>query len=319
MIDTAFWMAVLVGAILLMDFSSDKAVKHSIFFASASGISPLMIGLILVSLGTDLPEIINSIISSSMGHANINVGDSIGSVLTQLTLVLGLLPFIGKKFKVRRKEVIVMGACLLLSLMLAYSILEKGYVSRINALFLVGSWPTYMAITHFIMRSRAETEVELDHPGDSRLHYVSVAILGLIGVGVAAYAVVQSIIMLSESFKVPEYLLSFFLASIGTSLPELVVDLAAISKGQFEVAIGDLIGSCIIDASVSIGIGLLLFPQAVSGGLASITTLFTIFASIMVILLLALREKVDRKAGVLFLGLYLSSYVMLEVLLLFGP
>lgn len=82
----------LIIGLALLAISSEKAVAHSIGVATALKLSPLMIGLVVVSLGTDFPEIVNSIISSAMGHVDINVGDSFGSVLTQMTLVLGLLP-----------------------------------------------------------------------------------------------------------------------------------------------------------------------------------------------------------------------------------
>ena len=139
-------VVILVAGILLMTLSSDKAVEHSVILASALGISPLMIDFTLVSMGTDLPEIVNSIVSCALGHGDINAGDSIGSVLTQLTLIFGILTFFGASFKVKRKEILVTGACLILALMLVVSIVEKGYISRINA-FLVGSWPIYMLIT----------------------------------------------------------------------------------------------------------------------------------------------------------------------------
>ena len=79
-------MIVLVAGMLLMTISSDKAVEHSIIIASALGVSPFMIGFTLVSIGTDLPEIVNSIVSCALGHGKIDIRDSIGSVLTQLTL-----------------------------------------------------------------------------------------------------------------------------------------------------------------------------------------------------------------------------------------
>ncbi|NIR86816.1 hypothetical protein GWO13_04270 [Candidatus Bathyarchaeota archaeon] len=102
---------VLIIGLTLLAFSSDKAVKHSISIASALGASPLMVGLILVSLGTDLPEVANSIIASTVGHGDINVGDSLGSILAQITLTVGLLPFLAGTFKVKRKEVGIIGAC----------------------------------------------------------------------------------------------------------------------------------------------------------------------------------------------------------------
>ena len=306
-----------VGFILglaLLVYSSNKAIDHSIKIALEWGITPFVTGLILVSIGTDFPEIVNSIVSSSIGHADISLGDSLGSVLTQMTLVIGLLPFLGKKFKVDRKKIAIIGACEVLALILAVSIAEKGYITRINALFLVASWPIFLllirnATTKKSKENKSQTEIHLKR----HFRHLLLAALGFIGVSIGAYVVVQSVIQLSAAFHVSEFLISFFVLAIGTSLPELVVDLTAIRKGQFELAIGDAIGSCIVDASVSIGIGQLFFPQIVSGQTAMITGLYAIFGSIVVILTLALRKKLDKKAGALFILIYLLSYVLLSV------
>ena len=316
MYDVFLAVTVFVLGIVIMAYCSNKAVKHSVHFASAIGISPFLVGLVVVSLGTDFPEIINSVISSSMGHANLNVGDSIGSILTQFTLVLGLLPLIGSSFKVKKREVIVSGTCLLLTLIVVFSTLEKGYVTRLNAFFLIGSWPFYILLTYFLIKGKSKDIVNLSHPGKSHIHYAAIAIAGFIGVAIGSYMVIQAIISLSDIFGIPELILGFFLASIGTSLPELFVDLTAIRSKQYEVAIGDIIGSCIVDATVSIGAGLFLFPQTISAGLASLTTLTTMGASGVVILLLALRSEVDRKTGVFLLALYLSAFILVETLLI---
>ena len=311
--DMMIWIAILVGGILLMAFSSDKAIEHSVILTNALGISPLLIGLVFVSLGTDLPEIVNSIISGALRHGDINAGDSIGSVLTQITLVFGLLPLLGRAFKVKRKEILVIGGCEVLSLMLVFSIVEKGYISRINALFLVGSWPIYVLITRTLTKRDVKRSIDASQMFRNKKYHISIAMLGFIGVAVGAYAMVQSTIMLSAALKIPEYFISFFLLSIGTSLPELAVDLTAIRKKEYEIAVGDIIGSCIVDASLSIGIGQVFFPQAVSGELASTTILYTIFASFTVISILALRERMDKKAGIIFIILYLLSYITLAV------
>ena len=295
--------------IFVLIYSSDKAVEHSINIALARGISPFMIGLLLVSIGTDLPEIANSITSCALGHGDINVGDSLGSAMTQITLVLGLLPLIGRTFKVKRKEIIVVGACQILAFMLAISIAGQGKFTRITALFLVTSWIIFMLLTYSI------TQKEYVTPKSdlNTLHHASIAVLGFIGVAVGAYVLIQSIIVLSRLFKISEYFLSFFIVAIGTSIPEFVVDLTAIRRKQYQLAIGDIIGSSIVDASVSIGIGQLLFPTNVSGELAQITGLYALFASIIVLFTLALREKVDKKAGILFIALYMFSYGILGI------
>jgi len=307
-------IALIVG-IVILTLSSDKAVEYTVKIASGWGVSPLMIGLVLVSIGTDLPEIVNSIVSSLLGHGNINVGDSLGSAFTQISLVLGLIPFLARGFKVKRKDVVVIGACEVLALMFAVSIAEKGYISRINALFLVVSWVILMLITRSLMtrKVKEKEQVETSNGERHRYHFV-VAGLGFTGVAIGAFIVIESVITLSTAFNVSEYIISFFVVAIGTSLPELVVDTMAVRKKQYKLAIGDIIGSCIVDAGLSIGIGPLFFPIEVDGVLASTTGLYAIFASSVIISLLALREKVDRKIGALFIALYLFSYATLNVI-----
>ena len=307
----------LIIGIVLMVYSSEKAVGHSMKIASALRISPLVIGLVLVSIGTDLPEIVNSITSSAMGHGDINIGNSLGSALVQMTLVFGLLPFLAGKFKVKKREVLVIGACEVLALILAVSMAEKGYFTRINALFLMASWLVFILLARSILAKNDKEKELAMASADERhlphfLHWI-IAILGFVGVAIGAYIVVQSVITLSTSFNISEYLISFFVVAIGTSLPELVVTITALRKRQYALSLGNVIGSCLFDASFSIGIGFFFFPQAVSGDLARTTGLYAILGSIVVILMLALRGKVDKKAGALFIFVYLLSYSLMVV------
>lgn len=298
-----------------MAYSSEKAIRHSVAIASALQISPLVIGLVLVSIGTDLPEIVNSITSSAMGHGDINVGDSLGSALAQITLVLGLIPFFAGKLEVKKREVLVVGACEVLALIIAVSMVEKGYFTRINALFLMASWLVFILFARSIMaKNNKEKEIAITITNESNFsnfrHWI-IALLGFVGLAIGAYIVVQSVISLSASFNISEYLISFFVVAIGTSLPELVVTITALRKKQYELSIGNIIGSCLFDASFSIGIGLFFFPQAISGELAATTGLYAIFGSIFAILLLAIRSKVDKKAGAILVFVYLLSYLIM--------
>jgi cation:H+ antiporter len=302
-------VSTLLAGIALLAYSSDKAVNHSVSIASRLRISPFLIGLMIVSLGTDLPEIFNSIFSSAAGHGDINVGDSLGSVLAQMTLMLGLIAIFGRAIKVKRNEIIVVGACELLALIAAVSMVEKGYISRMNAIFLVASWPLLMLIVKNVLKK----DYEVSNVDGGQFLHVVVAILGYAGIAVGAYVVINSVITLSTLLHLDEYLISFFLVAIGTSLPELAVELTAIRKGQYEIAIGDAIGSSIIDAGLSIGVGPLLFPITVSGRLAETTGLYALLASFLVILTLALRERLDKKAGIFFIILYGLSYAVLSV------
>lgn len=299
-------LAFLFGIFLLV-YSSEKAVKHSVLIASAWEISPVMVGLLLVAIGTDMPEISNSIVSSAIGHGSINVGDSIGSAFTQITLILGIIALLSKGFKVNKKEVMVIGSCEVLALIIAVSMIEKGFLSRVNGFFLVSSWFLFILISGMMVKKKHEKVIK----PPKRFRHFLFATLGFAGVALGSYIVVQSILEFSRIFNASEYLISFFIASIGTSLPELVIEFTAIKKKEYELALGDIIGSSLIDASLSIGIGPMFFTNTFPGETAFTLGLYAVLASTIVVSTLTLRGKIDKKSGILFILIYLISYTLL--------
>jgi len=306
----------LIGGLLLIAIFSDLAVKHSATLASMLGISSLVIGITIVSIGTDISEIFNSIISCSMGHGDIDVGDSVGSSFTQITLIFGLLPIICGSFVVKRKEFVIIGSCLILALIVVYSVIEKGYFTRLNAFFMISSLAIYIMIIYNITKSDMLEHVDLmmekiGHKHRSKKYHALIASLAFIGVAFCSFIIIQAVITISSLFNVHEYIISFFLLSIGTSLPELAVDISALKRKQYDIAIGDIIGSCIVDSTLSIAIGQFLFPQKVSAELAIPTILYTIVASLIVIIVVSTRQKMDKKAGILFISIYLMSFVLM--------
>jgi cation:H+ antiporter len=107
---------------------------------------------------------------------------------------------------------------------------------------------------------------------------------------------------------VPEYILSFFGASVGTSLPELTVEFTALRRGHREIAMGDVLGS-LVDASLSVAVGPLLFPTLVTAGLAIRGTMIAALTMLLVGLLLGYRGQHDRVTGVALLMTYLGAYL----------
>ena len=316
--------------IALLAFSSNKAGEHSIILAKALGASPFIIGLILVSVGTDLPEIANSITSSALGHGDINVGDSLGSILTQMTLVIGLVSFFGGTFRSDRREILVIGGTEILALFLSVSIAQKGYISRLDGLFLLSSWLISMLISRYVIQCcsdlhlcRVREKDALEKGGSEKgvselnrdlnrrqLYHLAVAILGFVGVALGAYFVVVSVITISAFFHIPEYFISFSVVGIGTSLPKIMVDVWAARRKHYDLVIGDVIGSSIVNATLSIGIGPIFSPIRMWGGIAVTTGVYTIFASVIMLLMLSLRMKIDKKVGVLSIILYTLPFVI---------
>jgi cation:H+ antiporter len=319
MIDLYLAILVLIGGIILIIFSSKYAVQHSAMLATALGVSPLIIGVTLVSIGTDISEIFNSLISCSLGHGDIDVGDSVGSVLTQITIVFGILPIVAGAFHIHRKDIIILGSCQILALIVIYSIVEKGNITRLNAIFMVFSLVIYIWVIYSFNKESLQHRIEIleiNQPTMKKKIHLLIAAIGFGGVTLSSYAIVRSVVYISEVIQIHEYIISFFVLAIGTSLPELAVDLNALRYGHHSIAIGDIVGSCIVDATLSIGIGQVFWPQKVTAELAVPTVLYTIIASIIVIAVIAARQKIDRKAGAFFILLYFVAYILLFNVLL---
>ena len=125
-----------------------------------------------------------------------------------------------------------------------------------------------------------------------------------LGAGAAVAAFVQ----LAELLGVHEYVLSFFVSSIGTSLPELVVDVTALRAGPKDLALGDVLGSSFVDATLSIGIGPALFPAEVTAELAVLGAGMALVAIVLMALTLSVRETHDWVGGTALILVYVGRY-----------
>jgi cation:H+ antiporter len=155
-----------------------------------------------------------------------------------------------------------------------------------------------------------DESIELEEPKEKLSVILGWIFVGFIGIGISSYVVIESAITISRYFGVSEYLISFFLISLGTSLPELVVEVAAIRKQHFDLAVGDIIGSCIVDSTLAVGLGPIFFPIEVSGDSVFVTGLYALFVSIVVVGVLIWRGVNDKQTGALFILLYLGSYLI---------
>lgn len=120
------------------------------------------------------------------------------------------MPFLGGTFRVRRKEVLVVGACKILSLIIVLSVVEKGYITRVNALLLILSWFFFMLIVrNFIKNTNKKPESKYPTSTRSYFYHFKRSALGFAGIAIGAYFVIQSVIVLSEIFRISEYIVSF--------------------------------------------------------------------------------------------------------------
>lgn len=291
-----------------MLIASRKAVHHASALAAGLSIPPFIIGLTIVSIGTDIPEIANSIVASLANHGDLAVGDSVGSVLTQITLVFGLLPFFAKSIRIDSRRVAMVGAFTLAALAVGAVLVLDGELSRIDAIVLISCGVGFTALSWKL--TPRPSEPILPPAAVRKSVQVILVLFFLLLVGTGAAAAVRAFIEISTAFGVPEYLIAFFGTSLGTSLPELAVDLTALSSGKHDLAIGDIVGSCLVDSTISMGAGPLISPTAVTASLAVEGALIAMLMLTLVVATVSLLRVHNRWTGALCLFLYCMGYVL---------
>lgn len=303
------WVAVTVAGIYVAVIASRHTVDHAVALAVSLRMSPFLIGITIIAIGTDLPEIASSVIAAYGGHGDLIVGNSIGSTATQLTLGLGLLPWLVGPFVAGRVRVRVMGVFTVAALALGALLVADGMLGRVDAAVLVLLWFVGTALVWRVAPGDQQPELPLEVRHRLRHLALTLAFLGLVGTGAAA--AVTGLVRVAEELSAPLYLISFFGASVGTSLPEIVVTGTAMRRGQADLAIGDIFGASLADSTLSVGIGPLLAPTAVTASLAVRGGLTAATVVALVTLLLGLRARHTRVTGTALLLLYAAFYPLM--------
>ena len=296
------WLTGVATGLLVAIWASRHALDAAVKLGAHLGLSSFVIGVTVVAVGTDLPEIANSIIASARGHGDLNVGNSIGSVVTQATVVLGALCFVGRLESTRR-FVVTVGVMTILALLTGALLFSDGRFSRADGALLLAFW---VGGTFIIQRPTPREDIGAVEAGRTR-RLVGQALLFLALVGVGATVAVESFTRVAEDLGAPEYLLSFFVLAAGTSLPELVIDFRALRQGSGDLAMGDLLGSSFVDATLSPGIGPILFPTALSAGVWRGSLIAAVVVTAVTLLLIR-SPSPTRWTGAALIGLYLVLY-----------
>jgi cation:H+ antiporter len=301
---------VLILGLVILFYSSELAVSKMISIAKVFGLSMFTIGFIVSSIGSGLPEIFNNLTSAYLDHGAISIGDSFGSVLGQITLVLGLIPFFctfcrlipSTFFIVGLTEVLLLAVSLLLSL--------DGNITRFEGILLILLWAfSSIILTRFgDKKIVAEESVLLSKSKEKMSKQVGYTVLGFAGVGISSLLVIDSVVTISRVFGLSEYIVSFFILGLGTSLPELFVSVSAIRKKHFELAVGDIIGSCIVNATLAVGLGPVFFPISFDSSALLFTGVYAVVASLIVVSFLSWKGIHDKTSGGIFIIIYLLSW-----------
>ena len=306
--EIALYLVLLLVGLAAALAASELAVSYTRALAAGLGAPPFVIGVVLVAVGTDLPEIANSIASHLQDEGDVNVGDSVGSTLTQYTFVLGLFPLVAGTLAISRRQVGLVTVLTMAGLGMTTLFVLDGYLGRIEGL--VAAWgAATVATAKLLGGGKSDDPPAVRHDRKIVQALVALGALGLVGAG--ATLAVHSLVRLAETLGVPEFLLAFFGASVGTSMPEILVDVTALLRGAPGIALGDALGSSLVDSTLSIGVGPLVAPAEVTVRFAVVGTLYTLAAVAMVGAVLVSRRRHDRPSAGVLLGGYGLSYAIL--------
>lgn len=301
----ALWLSLLLVGILATSVASRRAVRSAVRVADVLKVSPAVVGLTVVAIGTDLPEIANSLVTSATDHGDVNVGDSLGSALTQMTLTLALLCLAagrtGRAIPTNRNFVVAVGTAAVFAAVVVRLLIDDGDLSRVDGLILIALW-----LGGTLLLGQGELRPRQAF-GRDRTRGVGTELAGalgwLAGVGAGAVVVVESFLQIAEILGVPEFIGSFIALSIGTSLPELFVDWTAIRRGAASMAVGDIFGSSFVDATLSVGIGPAVFGVAVTSA-AFTGTVLAAAGMLAATVIVARSATLDWRVSVGLLAVY---------------
>lgn len=313
----------LVVGLVLLVFAADYLVKGASSIARTLGISPLIVGLTVVSFGTSAPELAVSVVSAFKDQADLAVGNVVGSNIFNVLVVLGIsaliIPLVVHQ-QLIRFDVPVM---IFLSLLL-YGLCYDGEISRIDGIILFFAGLIYML---FLLKQSkgeknvsvlAEYEDEFGGAGEDPkwVRNISFVVLGIAGLVGGSELLVRGAVTIAGFFGVSELIIGLTIVSVGTSLPEVATSVVAAMKGEKDIAVGNVVGSNIFNIVLVLGLSSIVAPSgiAVSGHAVTLDMLFMVGVALATLPIFFYGYRVGRLAGFFFVLFYLMyvGYLIFE-------
>jgi cation:H+ antiporter len=312
---------VIVGLLFLI-WGADRFVHGAAATARNLGIPPLLIGLTIVALATSAPEILVSVVAALRGETDLAIGNAIGSNIANVGLVLGvvaLLRPVELKSATLRRE---MPALLAVSL-LTVSLFLDSYLGRVDGLVLLAGLVIVMIwLVRLGFRSSAGDPLQADFDAEIPKHMsMRVAIVWVV-VGIAtlllgAHWMVDGAIDIAKILGVSEVVIGITMVALATSIPELAVSVVSAFRGEYGLAIGNIVGSNIFNLLAVIGVAATIHPAVLPPSVLSLH-IFVMVAFTLVLFAMTYeyegRGQITRVEGLALIAAYLAyqGYVVAQ-------
>ena len=254
------YFAMVISGISLLVWSADRFTDGAAAIARNFGISPLIVGLTIVAMGSSAPEIIVSLNAAIKGTPGLAIGNAIGSNIANVGMVLGIasivVPLKVQSNMLKREIPVLFGVMLL-----AFAVMVDHELSTTDGLILLISLGAYISwLTRTAIRSRNKNDLMLEElieelpeqmPNWKAIVWV---VIGLILLQLSSKLLVNGAIEIASEFGVSDFLIGVTIVAVGTSLPELAASITGVLKGEHELAIGNVIGSNIFNLLAVLGV-----------------------------------------------------------------
>ena len=300
----------ITGGLVLLYFGADWLVQGAVTLALHLGLSPLIVGLTVVALGTSVPEALVSV-QAAIGHqGGIALGNVIGSNILNIALILGLssliLPLKVDSHIVKADVPLLTGATFMLVVLL-----EDFHISRMEGAFLLLCIVFYVAGNIMTVKrtSPEENKIEgVEVPEDHSKNLwrdISFLFIGLIALAFGSNFLVTGAVDLARIWGLSEALIGLTIVSIGTGTPELATALMAAFRKTPDLAIGNVVGSNLFNIMFVLGIAGLVAPLD-GKGISSVDLYVMLGVTILLLPTVWTGRILDRKEGFLFLAIYVG-------------
>ena len=300
----------ITGGLVLLFFGAHWLVQGAITLALHLGLSPLIVGLTVVALGTSVPEALVSV-QAAIGHqGGIALGNVIGSNILNIALILGLSAFFNPlkvdSHLVKADVPLLAGATFMLVVLL-----EDFHISRMEGAFLLLCIVGYVAGNIMTVKrtSPEENKIEgVEVPEDHSKNLwrdISFLFIGLIALAFGSNFLVTGAVDLARIWGLSEALIGLTIVSIGTGTPEMATALMAAYRKRADLAIGNAVGSNLFNIMFVLGIAALVAPLD-GNGISSVDLYVMLGVTILLLPTVWTGRILDRKEGFLFLAIYVG-------------
>jgi len=301
----------LILGLLVLIVGGEFLVKGSVTIARNFQISPLVIGMTIVSFGTSAPELLVSLQSALDGNPGIAIGNVVGSNVANLALVLAITVLIFPIIAERQTKM-VDWPMMLLATMLFYVFSLDNVIVFWEGAVLLG---ILILFTFFLIRnSRNESKNLIDDPTEEVKGSTVTGLLfllgGLIGLYFGSGWFVDGAVSIAKDFELSDRVIGVTVVAFGTSAPELVASTVAAYRKQTDISVGNLIGSNIFNIMAVLGITSMVTPVGVEDSVLSFDMYWVIGIALAMLPILFIGKRIGRLKGVLLLATYVAYIVI---------